>query len=78
MKKTNYIVRVSDIAYSDADVSIRGTNKEILLRNAAKLARSLKTQYHWKNGINVYVKLYVVYVDQKGAAVPLPIKIMRF
>lgn len=57
MNKKNYEAHVFDVVTNKTFIAT-GSNKEIVMRCAAEAARGRKTQYHWKNGIFIYAKLY--------------------
>lgn len=57
IEKTNYVAHVFDRVNGMID-KVEGTNQEVVLCKAAKIARGSKTQYHWKNGVTVFVSLY--------------------
>lgn len=78
MQKTNYEVVVSDTYTMDSPYFwMKGTNKEVLLREGMKVARRRKTRLHWKNNIKIRVDLF----NETRAiehGVLLPIKTMKF
>lgn len=57
MKKTNYIVKIYDTIEVHSEIT--GTNKEVVLREAAKIARNKKTKHHWKNKITIFTSLHL-------------------
>ena len=71
-----YLVRVSD-KIKGVFSELSGNNKEVVLRNAAKIAKESKTQFHWKNKIIVYVNLYKKEEIQKDKCATA-IKTMKF
>lgn len=60
MNKRSYKANVYDPLISEQlPVGyIIGTNKEVVMRRAAVMARYMKKKEHWKKKINISVKLY--------------------
>ena len=79
MNKTSYIAKVYDpIINEQLPVSVvTGTNKEIVMRCAAGMARNRKTKEHWKKKISISAKLYNCNELEKNENT-LPILIRKF
>ncbi len=79
MNKKTYIAKVYDpIINEHLPVAVAtGTNKEIVMRCAAGMARNRKTKEHWKKKISISAKLYNCEELEKDENA-LPLLVRRF